>query len=91
MGIMPPVESSLMAPAVNPAGRPWQELHFPCGITARGFPGGSVVKNLTAMQSLGQEGLLEKEMATTLASLPGQFHGQRTLAGYSPWGSESQT
>ena len=34
-----------------------------------GFPGGSAVKNLPAMQktqvqSLGQEGLLEKEMAT---------------------------
>ena len=28
---------------------------------------------------------LEKEMATTLAFLPGKFHGQRSLEGYSPW------
>ena len=28
----------------------------------------------------------------TLVSLPGKFHGQRRLAGYSPWGStESDT
>ena len=46
------------------------------------------VKNLPAMQetwvqSLGQEDPLEKGMAT---HLPGVFHGQRSLAGYSPWG-----
>ena len=29
---------------------------------------------------------LEKEMATTPVFLPGQFHGQRSLAGYDPWG-----
>ena len=39
-----------------------------------GFPGGSVVKNLTAMQeswvqSLGQEDPLEKEMATHSSTL----------------------
>ena len=27
----------------------------------------------------------EKEMATHLVFLPGKFHGQRSLAGYSPW------
>ena len=27
----------------------------------------------------------------TLAFLPGKFHGQRTLAGHSPWGSQSPT
>ena len=40
----------------------------------KGFPGGSVVKNLPAMQetlvrSLGREDLLEKEMATHSSSL----------------------
>ena len=25
-------------------------------------------------------------MATHLVLLPGEFHGQRSLAGYSPWG-----
>ena len=29
---------------------------------------------------------LEKEMATTPVFLPGKFHGQKSLAGYSPWG-----
>ena len=48
------------------------------------------VKNLPAMQetqvqSLGQEDPLEKGMATTPEFLPGEFHGQRSLAGYSPW------
>ena len=36
----------------------------------------------TQVQSLGQEDPLEKEMAI----LPGRFHGQRSLVGYSPWG-----
>ena len=54
-----------------------------------GFSGGSAVKNLPTMQetqvrSLGQEDLLEEGMATTLVFLPGESHGQRSLAGYSP-------
>ena len=49
------------------------------------------VKNLPAMQEiwvrfLGQEDLLEKEMATSPVSLPEKFHGQRSLAGYTSWG-----
>ena len=32
------------------------------------------------------EDCLEKEMATTPLFLSGKFHGQRGLAGYSPWG-----
>ena len=34
---------------------------------------------------LGQEDPLEEGMATTPVFLPGEFHGQRSLAGYSPW------
>ena len=51
-----------------------------------------MVKNLPAMQetrvqSLGQEDLLEKGMATTTPIfLPGKFRGLRSLVGYSPWG-----
>ena len=37
------------------------------------------------VQSLGQEDPLEKEMATPVF-LPGKFHGQKSLAVYSPWG-----
>ena len=46
----------------------------------------------TWVRSLGCEDPLEKEMATHLVSLPGKSHGQRNLAGYSPWGcKESDT
>ena len=49
-----------------------------------------IVKNLPAMQetwiqSLGQEDPLEKDMQPTPVFLPGEFHEQRSLAGYSPW------
>ena len=48
-------------------------------------------KNLPAMretwvQSLGWEDPLEKGMATHSSILPEECHGQRSLAGYSPWG-----
>ena len=47
-----------------------------------------MVKNLPAVQetlvrSLGQEDLLEKGMAIHSVFLPGESHGQGTLAGYS--------
>ena len=50
-----------------------------------------MVKNLPAMQetwvwSLGQENPLEEEMQPTPVFLPGESHGQRSLAAYSPWG-----
>ena len=49
-----------------------------------------MVKNLTARQetqvrSLSQEDIPEEEMATHSSILPGGFHGQRSLTGYSPW------
>ena len=40
----------------------------------------------TWVQSLDWEDLLEEDMATTPVFLPGNPHGQRSLAGYSPWG-----
>ena len=39
--------------------------------------------------SLGQEDPLEKEMATTPVFLPEKSHGQRNVAGYSPWGHKA--
>ena len=52
-----------------------------------------MVKNLPAMretqvQSLGREDPLEKETASHFSILgnTGKSHGQRSLAGYSPWG-----
>ena len=49
-----------------------------------------LVKNMPAMQetqvrSLGQEDPPEKGKATTPVFLPGKFHGQRSLVGYSSW------
>ena len=53
--------------------------------------GAQIVKNLPTMQetwiqSLGQEDPLEKEWQPTPVFLPEESHGQRSLAGYSPWG-----
>ena len=56
-----------------------------------------MVKNLpanaeTQVQALGGEDPLEKEMASHSSILAGKLHGQRILAGYSPWGhKESDT
>ena len=57
----------------------------------KGFPGGSGVKNLPAMQktqvlSPGWEDPLQEEVAPTTVFLAGKSHGQRTVVGYSPWG-----
>ena len=59
-----------------------------------------MVKNLLAMQetqiqSLGQEDPLEKEMATH-SNIPAWriqwiLQGQKSLAGYNPWGHKNQT
>ena len=56
-------------------------------------PVAPVLKNLPAMQetwvqSLGWEDPLEKGMATHFSILPGEFHEQRNLVGYSPWDHE---
>ena len=56
-----------------------------------------MIKNLRAMQetqvqSLGWEDVLEKGMAIHSTILPRVFHGQTSLASYSPWGcKESDT
>ena len=39
----------------------------------------------TWVQSLGREDSLEKERQLIPVFLPGKVHGQRSLAGYSPW------
>ena len=36
----------------------------------------------TWVQPLGREDLLEREMAPTPVSFPGESHGQRSLVGY---------
>ena len=51
-----------------------------------GLNGKESACNAEDIWSLGQEDPLEEEMATTPVFLPGKFHGQRSLAGYSPSG-----
>ena len=44
------------------------------------------------VRSLGREDPLEEDVATDSSVWPGESHGQRGLAGYSPWyGKESDT
>ena len=58
--------------------------------------GGAVVKNPSAtqetqemwVQSLGWENPWRRKWQPTPVFLPGKFHGQRSLAGYSPQGHE---
>ena len=42
----------------------------------------------TWVRSLGWEDPLEKEWLPIPVFLPGEFHGQRSLEGYSPWGRQ---
>ena len=58
------------------------------------FPGGSVVKNLHAMRRLRRCSFYawirkipwRRKWQLIPVSLPGKCHGERSLAGYSPWG-----
>ena len=63
-----------------------------------GFPGGSVDKRIclkcrrTRFDPWVGKIPWTREWQPTPAFLPGEFHGQRSLAGYSPWGhKESDT
>ena len=62
-----------------------------------GFADGSVVKIPLGRQEYGDqslrlEDLLEEAKQPTPVFLSGEFHGQRSLADYSPWGrNESDT
>ena len=58
---------------------------------------GQTLKDLPAMwktqvRSLGQEDPWRREWLPIPVLLPGEFHGQRSLVNYSPWGrKESHT
>ena len=71
-----------------------------CYVINRHNPSGSVIKNSpsmqetkeTGVQSLGQDDPWSRKWQTAPVFLPGKFHGQRSLAGYSPRGlKESDT
>ena len=64
--------------------------YFTCGLLHWASLVAQTVKCLLAMweiwvQPLGHEDPLDKEMATHSNTLPGKFHGLRSLVGYSPW------
>ena len=55
-----------------------------------GFPGGAVVKNPANARDAGSvpgsgKSSWRRQWQTTPVFLPGKSHGQRSLAGYSPW------
>ena len=74
----------------------WQTPTLPTNLFAMlpvsmGFPGGSVLKNWLAnagyvVRSLGQEIPWRRKWQPSPVVLPEKSHGQRSLAGYSPWG-----
>ena len=61
------------------------------------FSGGSVVKNLPANAGDGRfhpwvrKILWKRKWQPTPVFLTGEFHAQRSVVGYSPWGRKSQT
>ena len=59
----------------------------------QGFPGGSLVKNPPAKAGYNSLKIpWRRKWQSTPVLLPGKSHGQRSLAGYSPWGhKESDT
>ena len=59
----------------------WQRILWPVQETQE-----TQVTQGTQVKSLGQEDPLEEEMQPTPVFLPGESHGQRSLAGYSPRG-----
>ena len=69
-------------------------LHVSFHIFIRSFPGGSVIKNLPpSAADTGDAGLIPglgrqpgvRTWLPTPVFLPGKSHGQRNVAGYSPW------
>ena len=68
-------------------------MDFPYG--NMGFPGGSDSKESACRPKLDPwvgKVLWRRKWQPTPVFLPGEFHGQRSLMGYSPWGrKESDT
>ena len=64
---------------------PWRKDRLPTPIFL-GFPGGSVSKESFWFNPWVGKIAWRKVWQTTPVFLPGEFHGQRSLAGYSPQG-----
>ena len=81
-------ETSSLIPGLGRS--PGEEIGYPLSYSQISLVA-QMVKNLPAMQEtwvrlLGLEEPLEESMQSTPVFLPGEFHGQRNMAGYSPWG-----
>ena len=66
------------------------EKYFTAPKVMMGFPGDSVVQNPPAMQEMCFDSSVRKipwrrKWQTTPVFLPGESHGQRSLAAYSVW------
>ena len=58
--------------------------HWSLEVLGKGpFPGGSVVKNLSAMQETPVQSVGQEDPIPVF--LPGKSHGQRSLAVYTSW------
>ena len=70
---------------------PWRRDRLPTPVTLGSSLVVQMVKNLPTMQgiwvhSLGWEDPWRRAWQPAPVFLPGEFHGQSSLAGYSPWG-----
>ena len=88
---IPPDMPSTCPPPKKKTGRYWEGFWQPWG-----FPTGSDGNASTC--NAGDPGLTpgsgrswRREWQPTSVFLPGESHGQRSQAGYSPWGHKSQT
>ena len=68
--------------------RLWDHPHFQHPNPHKDFPNGSVVKKIHLPTQETQDWSLGQDDPTPVF-LPGKFHGERNLVGYSPWGGKS--
>ena len=62
-----------------------EELNKPKSIWFSSNIFNDLMRYSTQVQSLGQKLFWRREWQPTPVFLPGKFHGQRSLVGYSPW------
>ena len=67
-------------------GHNWEPKQQQMALVVKNLPGNAGGCKETQIGSLGGKIPWRREWWPTPVSLPGEFHGQRSLAGYSPWG-----
>ena len=66
--------------------RPVSQVGFPVALVVKSSVVNAGDTRNPRVWSLGREDPLKEGWQTTPVFLPGKFHGQRSLVGYSPWG-----